>query len=567
MQALVLELVEGPTLAERIAHGPLPVDEALPIARQIAEALEAAHEQGIVHRDLKPANIKVRPDGTVKVLDFGLAKALEPDAAARRGRATTSPTITSPALTQMGVILGTAAYMSPEQAKGRQADKRSDVWAFGAVLYEMLSGRRAFKGDDVPDTLAAVLRQNDRLDGAPRVDARVGAASHRAMPRSGRQAAAARHRRSADRARGSRSARQRRRGRHGVLAPPRPLWRRAIPVVLSAIVAATLTGMAVWYLTPQIRPAADGDPILDSACRKDRRSREPPPRHVMALSPDGAQMVYAANDRLFLRSMSELDVHAIQGTEHVSGGHRSGLFTGRPISRSFTPAPIGRSREIPVTGGDALTICPADEPVRHQLGSGRHRLRPRQQGHHAGLPERRHADRPRGREGRRGGARPTAAAGRGARAVYARDRHRPRSVGQSANRRAVGQVRRRQNAHRRRKRCSLRATTGHLVYAVTAPCSPSPFDVQRLEVDGRPRRRSSKTSGGPAGERLAHTTSASPAPARSFTSRALGYGAPAVGDRPDRSARERCERLKLPPGRYRRRPRVSRRHAHRLRNR
>ena len=159
VQALVLELVEGPTLADRIAHGPISVEDALPIARQIAEALEAAHEQGIVHRDLKPANIKVKPDGTVKVLDFGLAKALEP-AGMIGADVMSSPTITSPAMTQLGMILGTAAYMSPEQAKGRQADKRSDVWAFGAVLYEMLSGQRAFKGDDVSDTLAAVLRQD-----------------------------------------------------------------------------------------------------------------------------------------------------------------------------------------------------------------------------------------------------------------------------------------------------------------------------------------------------------------------------------------------------------------------
>ena len=153
LQALVLELVEGPTLADRIGLGPIPVNEAVPIARQIAEALEAAHEQGIVHRDLKPANVKLRPDGTVKVLDFGLAKSLEP-AVGRSGDAATSPTITSPAMTAMGIILGTAAYMSPEQAKGQPADKRSDVWAFGCVLYEMLTGRRAFRGDDVSDTLA-----------------------------------------------------------------------------------------------------------------------------------------------------------------------------------------------------------------------------------------------------------------------------------------------------------------------------------------------------------------------------------------------------------------------------
>jgi hypothetical protein len=161
-----MELVEGPTLADRIAQGALPVDEALPIAMQIAEALEAAHEQGIVHRDLKPANIKVRPDGTVKVLDFGLAKALEA-ASAVRASGTQSPTITSPAMTQAGIILGTAAYMSPEQAKGKAVDKRSDVWAFGAVLYEMLAGRRAFDGEDVSDLIVAVLSKDVDLQALP----------------------------------------------------------------------------------------------------------------------------------------------------------------------------------------------------------------------------------------------------------------------------------------------------------------------------------------------------------------------------------------------------------------
>ena len=156
-KALVMELVEGPTLADRIAQGAIPVDEALPIAKQIAEALEAAHEQGIIHRDLKPANVKLRPDGVVKVLDFGLAKALEPTGAMSPGMSQ-APTITTPAMTQAGMILGTAAYMSPEQAKGKTVDKRSDVWAFGAVLYEMLSGKRAFGGDDISDTLANVLK-------------------------------------------------------------------------------------------------------------------------------------------------------------------------------------------------------------------------------------------------------------------------------------------------------------------------------------------------------------------------------------------------------------------------
>ena len=154
--ALVMELVEGEDLSERIARGPMPLDEALPIARQIAEALEAAHEAGIVHRDLKPGNVKVRDDGTVKVLDFGLAKG-SGNATQRSTDLANSPTITS-AMTLHGVILGTAAYMAPEQAKGKAVDKRADIWAFGAVLYEMLAGRRAFGGEDVSETLASVLR-------------------------------------------------------------------------------------------------------------------------------------------------------------------------------------------------------------------------------------------------------------------------------------------------------------------------------------------------------------------------------------------------------------------------
>ncbi|MDO8679142.1 MAG: serine/threonine-protein kinase [Acidobacteriota bacterium] len=152
-RALVMELVEGADLSAHIARGPMPLDEALPIARQIADALEAAHEQGIVHRDLKPANIKVRPDGTVKVLDFGLAKAMDP-AGASSVQAMNSPTLSIHA-TQAGLILGTAAYMAPEQARGKPVDKRADIWSFGVVLYEMLTRQRAFKGDDVSETLTA----------------------------------------------------------------------------------------------------------------------------------------------------------------------------------------------------------------------------------------------------------------------------------------------------------------------------------------------------------------------------------------------------------------------------
>jgi Tol biopolymer transport system component len=155
--ALVMELVEGPTLADRIAQGGIPVHEVLSIAKQIGDALDAAHEQGIVHRDLKPANVKVRPDGTVKVLDFGLAKAMEP-AGVAVASSSLAPTVTTPAMTQAGVLLGTAAYVSPEQARGKSVDKRADIWAFGCVMYEMLTGRTAFAGETVSDVIASILQ-------------------------------------------------------------------------------------------------------------------------------------------------------------------------------------------------------------------------------------------------------------------------------------------------------------------------------------------------------------------------------------------------------------------------
>jgi serine/threonine protein kinase/Tol biopolymer transport system component len=168
VDALVLELVEGPTLADRLARGPLPVAQAVAIARQIAEALDAAHERGIVHRDLKPANIKVREDGTVKVLDFGLAKAIDhAGESAAAPSLTDSSTPTSASMTEIGVILGTAAYMSPEQARAAAVDKRTDIWAFGCVLYELLAGRAAFGGPTVSDTIAAILERTPNWSALP----------------------------------------------------------------------------------------------------------------------------------------------------------------------------------------------------------------------------------------------------------------------------------------------------------------------------------------------------------------------------------------------------------------
>jgi serine/threonine protein kinase len=164
VRALVMELVEGPTLAERIEQGPIPTEEALPIAKQICDGLEYAHERGIIHRDLKPANVKITPEGAVKLLDFGLAKALEGEAVA--GDILTSPTINRPA-TQAGIILGTAAYMPPEQAKGKPVDRRADIWAFGCLLYEMLTGQRAFGGEVVTETLATVIRDEPDWSALP----------------------------------------------------------------------------------------------------------------------------------------------------------------------------------------------------------------------------------------------------------------------------------------------------------------------------------------------------------------------------------------------------------------
>ena len=174
-RALVLELVDGVTLSDRLVAGALPLDEAWPIARQIAEALEAAHDHGIIHRDLKPANVKVRADGTVKVLDFGLAKVFDPTTTT--SDSSQSPTLTSPAATRIGIIMGTAAYMSPEQARGKVVDRRADVWAFGCVVYEMLVGRRAFAGDDISETIARVIERepdwNAMVAVAPRSVVRV----------------------------------------------------------------------------------------------------------------------------------------------------------------------------------------------------------------------------------------------------------------------------------------------------------------------------------------------------------------------------------------------------------
>ena len=326
--ALVMELVEGPTLADVIARGPIPISDVLPIAKQIAEALDAAHEQGIIHRDLKPANIKVRADGTVKVLDFGLAKALAPDGASTTaGNLTESPTITSPAMTQAGMILGTAAYMSPEQAKGRAVDKRSDVWAFGVVLYEMLTGQRLFKGDDVSEVLASVLtRQPDWTILPADTPALVRRLLRRCLEKD-------RTRRLADIAdarldivdslsgsdvdapsavSASRT--------HGRLA-----W--ASSLLLVGLAAAAV---AVWATRRVPIPPVTTRTILSIAPTGETSGANPleqraggarPTRTAVALSPDGKTLVFSAiwggTEQLYARRMDQLSAAPISGT---SGG-------------------------------------------------------------------------------------------------------------------------------------------------------------------------------------------------------------------------------------------------------
>ena len=350
VQALVLELVEGPTLADRLAGGPVPIVEALPIARQIAEGLEAAHEQGIVHRDLKPANVKLRPDSAVKVLDFGLAKVLQPEAATG-GDLTASPTITSRSMVERGVILGTAAYMSPEQARGRPADKRSDVWAFGAVLYEMLSGQMAFKGEDVYETLSAVVGRDIDWAALPSpTPPSVRRLIERCLDRDPR------HRlRDIGEARIVLENPEPPTMAGPLLAPPPPSsrWRRAVPVALAAIVAAAAAGLA-WQFkpSPPLQVARLSFPIPEG------QSLSSGARRVLAISPDGTQMVYAAVPAgLYLRSLSASEPKLIRGTESdATIGEPAFSPDGQWIV--FTGFLDKTLKKVPVSGGAPVPICP-----------------------------------------------------------------------------------------------------------------------------------------------------------------------------------------------------------------
>jgi len=344
--ALVMELAEGPTLADRIRQGPIPVDEALPIARQIADALEYAHEKGIVHRDLKPANVKVASDETVKILDFGLAKAMETELSAEE--IADSPTISQMA-TEAGVLLGTAAYMSPEQAKAKPVDRRADIWAFGCVLYEMLTGKRTFRGESVTDTLAAVLKNEPDWSLLPaETPPHVRILLLRCLQKDARQRLQAMG--------DARIALDEVLSGVPTLVGPAVSPRRALRWAMACVLAGLLSGTAVWILKPA--PASPPRPVTRFEIHAPEKSAV---GDTFALSPDGRKLAFTATgadfqSRIWVRSLETLEARPLDGTE----GARVLPFWS-PDSRYIAFAVHGKLMRIEASGGPPLTICDALE--------------------------------------------------------------------------------------------------------------------------------------------------------------------------------------------------------------
>jgi len=359
VQGLVMELVEGPTLADRIKQGPIPTNEALAVARQIAAALEAAHEQGIVHRDLKPANVKVRDQGTVKVLDFGLAKLVTSgDTGSRSDPASSptlsqSPTLISPAaMTGVGMIMGTAAYMSPEQARAKEVDKRTDVWAFGALLYEMLTGTRAFPGDDLADVIAAVMKTTPDWsalppDVPPVVVSLIKGCLEKDRTVRIHDLAAARFVLSTD---------------VGAMLSTAPTsvktssrWAAVLPWALATLVV----GAGLGWLIPRssgretsVTQLQTGVLPAEQLGRSIASVR--PSRTAMALSPDGRSLVFVGElgntVQLYSRSLDRAEATAIPGTDRASGPFFSpdGAWIGFWADNTI--------KKIPIAGGPAVSL-------------------------------------------------------------------------------------------------------------------------------------------------------------------------------------------------------------------
>jgi Tol biopolymer transport system component len=360
--ALVMEFVDGETLADRIGRGPIAIDEALPIAKQIADALEAAHEQGVIHRDLKPANIKVTPDGRVKVLDFGLAKLGEPQTAAgtTANALSMSPTITSPAMmTGVGVLLGTAAYMSPEQAKGRPADKRTDIWAFGCVLYEMLTGTRCFDGEDVADTMAFVLTKHPDWTALPRTTPPViGNLLRRCLEKDRRKRIggidaaifAIDEAEASDTGVGASSP--------AVVPRPVPLWRRLAIFSAPALIAgAAIVGGAQWFAMRPTAPrvvrftiaTTPATALLVNGIDRD-----------LAITPDGSRVLYVGNTgtELFVRPLD-----ALESTSVFKGAPRAPFVSPDGQWVGFIDNVV-TLKKVAITGGPPVTITTIDGSPR-----------------------------------------------------------------------------------------------------------------------------------------------------------------------------------------------------------
>jgi serine/threonine-protein kinase len=362
---LVLELVEGETLADRLARGPIPIEDALKLALQIADALESAHERGVIHRDLKPGNIKVRPDGAIKVLDFGLAKAIISDSDGLSSSAlANSPTVTNAGGLTGGLILGTAAYMAPEQARGAAVTKSIDIWAFGCVLYEMLTGHAVFEGGDVTEILAAVIRAEpdwSRLPSATPPGIRT------LLRRSLRKD---RHQRLQD----ATSLRLEIQDALTVdpvdVAPSagvRPVRNRVVFIAAPALIlGALISGLALWTLSP-IREAVPVSRLLAAVAPADRISSflagtgapSRPYRTAISMSPDGRYLVFAGERggmrQLYLRAMDRLDATPIAGTENSEVPFFSP--DGQWIGFYQSQGPRGELKKVPLSGGPAVALC------------------------------------------------------------------------------------------------------------------------------------------------------------------------------------------------------------------
>ena len=341
IRALILELVDGPTLADRLSKGALPVPEAIAIAGQIADALDAAHEKGIVHRDLKPANIKVTPSGTVKVLDFGLAKALEPTEMSELPQ---SPTVTA-IDTRAGTLLGTAPYMSPEQARGQQVDKRTDVWAFGCVLYEMLTGRAAFARGTTSDTIASVLEREPDWD---RLPTSTPDAIRRLLRRCLEKDPKLRLRDVGDArfeldepiaAGGVRG--------HGI--------GRISPAIAASVLflVAAAAAILAWQLKP-----SEPDPVTRmSHVLDDEQPFTDLARPLVAIAPDGATIVYAGRTNLYRKPLNDWEAAAIAGTD---GSPTTPFFSPDGRTVGYWDAGARELRRVAVSGGTPVSLAPAN---------------------------------------------------------------------------------------------------------------------------------------------------------------------------------------------------------------